>query len=179
MRVSSRATPKRRGPCVYNRAKQRGFTLIEVMCAIVVTVVGLVAAFYLVGFSSTVTSDARNVARAYQVCQQEIELLRNMPYATLKPIVKASTASGTPESRFLTANGANDASRPGDAGYPGLIANLSTLSGGSGGVIITNDATALDQAKHVTVVVRWMDPGNQARSAIVGTIIAQGGMGGR
>ena len=171
--------PHKSGSGGRHRARQRGFTLIEVMCALVVTVVGLVAAFYLVAFSSKVNSDARNVSRAYQVCQQEIELLRNMPYATLQPIVRASTASGTPESQFLTAAGGDDASRPGVAGYPGLMANLGTLSGGSGGVIITNDETALDQAKHVTVVVRWMDPGNQARSAIVGTIIAQGGIGAR
>jgi prepilin-type N-terminal cleavage/methylation domain-containing protein len=179
MRVSLLAALKKRGPCVSNRAKRRGFTLIEVVAATAVTVVGLVSTFYLVGLGSTVNSDAKNVSQAYQICQQEIELLRNMPFATLQPLVKASTASGTPESRFLKADGTDDASRPGDTGYPGLIANLGNLRGGSGGVIITNDATASNQAKHVTVVVRWTDPNNQARSAIVGTIIAQGGMGAR
>lgn len=179
MRITLLAAPNRRGPCVSKGAKRRGFTLIEVVAATAVIVVGLVSTFYLVGLGSTVNSDARNVSLAYQVCQQEIELLRNVPFATLQPVVKASTAAGTPESRFLKPDGTDDASRPGDTGYPGLIANLGNLRGGSGGVIITNDATASDQAKHVTVVVRWTDPNKQTRSAIVGTIIAQGGMGAR
>jgi prepilin-type N-terminal cleavage/methylation domain-containing protein len=161
-----------------NRPRQRGFTLIEVLCATAVTVIGLISAFYLVALSTTVNSDAKNVAQAYQVAQQEIELLRNMPFATLQLLIFPPTAAGTLETRFIKADGTPDASRPGDAGYPGLAPGLGNLRGGSGGLIISDDSTS-GTPKHVTVVVRYTDPGNQQRSAIVGTIIAQGGMGAR
>jgi hypothetical protein len=164
---------------------------VEVLCAIVLTVVGIVSAFYLVAISTVGNSDARNMAQAYQAAQLEIELVRNIPFATLQTIIKAPTPAGTQEARFLKADGTSDASRPGDAGYPGQIPNLANLSGGSGGVIITNDSngtsttlgpngtTATYPAKHVTVIVRWTDPNKQPRYAVMGTIIAQGGIGAR
>lgn len=170
------------------RAKRRGFTLLEVVFATAVTVVGLVSSFYLVGLSTGVNSDAKNMAQAYQVAQQEIELIRAMPFTTLQPITKASTPSGTPEARFLTTAGGDDASRPGDSGYPGLAnglgsnCGLANLQNGRGGVIITNDTSVSSdtsvqsQVKHVTVVVRWTDAGARERSAIVGTIVTLGGM---
>jgi prepilin-type N-terminal cleavage/methylation domain-containing protein len=170
------------------KTKRRGFTLIEVVCATAVTVIGLVSTFYLVGISTGINGDAKNTAQAYQVAQQEIELIRNMPFATLQPITKPSTAAGTPESRFLTTAGGDDASRPGDSGYPGLTnglgsnCGLANLRNGRGGVIITNDTTVSadttvqSQVKHVTVVVRWTEPSGQERSAIVGTIVTLGGM---
>lgn len=173
------------------RAKRRGFTLLEVVCATAVTVVGLVSAFYLVGISTGVNSDAKNMSQAYQVAQQEIELIRSMPFTTLQPITKAPTASGTPEARFLTTSGGDDASRPGDGGYPGLSnglganCGLGNLRNGRGGVIITNDTTVSSdsaiqsQVKHVTVVVRWTEAGGQERSAVVGTIVTLGGMDAR
>lgn len=176
--MTSRAPHPCRGAGTH-RAKRRGFTLIEVVCATAVTVIGLVSAFYLVGLSTGVNSDAKNAAQAYQAAQQEIELVRNIPFATLTTIVKASTPSGTPEARFLEPDGTDDASRPGDTGYPGLIPSLANLPNGRGGIIITDDATAAAQAKHVTVVIRWTEKGGQERSAIVGTIIAQGGMNAR
>jgi prepilin-type N-terminal cleavage/methylation domain-containing protein len=146
-------------------AKRRGFTLIEVMAATMVLTVGLMAAFYLVGLGTSVNTDSKTTAQAYQAAQQEIEILRNIPYATI------NTISRTSEGKFVTSTGGNDASSPSDTGYPGLVPGLKKLPNGRGGLIMTGT-----DYKNITVIVRWTDPGSVERKVVVGTIIAEGGI---
>lgn len=168
---------KRRRPRV-----ERGFSLVEVMGATVIVTVGLLATLALMLTGTTVNADAKRMAQAYQAAQQEIELLRNMPYrstgafAGLASVQKPASTNNTVEARFLKPDGADDASRPGDTGYPGLVPALAQLPSGAGGLIITDDPMAGNQCKRVTVIVRWKDPGNVDRSVAVGTMIAEGGI---
>ncbi|HEY3266915.1 MAG TPA: hypothetical protein VGM37_08315 [Armatimonadota bacterium] len=170
-----------------HRAKARraaasgGFTLIEVLAATFVTTVGLLAAFYLVGLGASVNTDAKITAQAYQAAQQEVEVIRNMPFNAdgafggLISLTRPASTSTTPEYRFLKPDGTDDASRPGDAGYPGLVPALANLPNGRGGVIITaGDAGRI--CRNVTVVVRWTDRGGLERNVCIGTIIANGGI---
>ena len=159
--------------------RPRGFTLVEVMAATLLTTIGLMAVFYLVGLGTAINTDARNTAQAYQAAQQEIEIIRNMPYTatgTFTGLINLSRAASTPEARFIRPDGTDDASRPRDNGYPGLVPAPARLPNASGGVIITNDATAGNKVKNVTVVVRWTDRGNEQRNVMLGTQISQGGI---
>lgn len=164
------------------RRMRRGFTLIEVMAATFMVTFGLVAAYFLVGLGTATNLDAKHTALAYQAAQQEIEFIRNMPYqgsdtfTGLQSLTRAAPAANVKEARFLKEDGSADASRPGDTGYPGYVKSLAELPNGSGGVIITNDATAGNLCKHVTVVVRWSDKGNLQRAIAVKTLISMGGI---
>lgn len=164
-----------------------GFTLIEVLAATFVTTVGLISTFYLVGVGTSVNTDAKATAQAYQAAQQEIEIIRNMPYnptgnfCGLIALNRPAPSGSNPESRFLQSDGSDDASRPGDTGfangvsYPGLVSALASLPNGRGGVIIT-DATPDHLCKNVTVVVRWTDKGGTERNVAVGTMVSNGGI---
>jgi len=169
--------------------RARGFTLIEVICATVLLTTGLMSAFYMVGLGTSVNADAKNMALAYQVAQQEIEILRNIPWepsgtfgglgSLYLPAFSSPDSAGCYERRFLQPIGVYDASRPGDVNYngrtyPGLVPALSQLPNGRGGLVITNPTTGL--YKNVTVVVRWTDPGNRERVIAVATSIAKGGI---
>lgn len=164
------------------RTAPRGLTLIEVVISLTVVTVGLVSAFYLFAVSRVSLTDARNTTQAYFAAQQELEIIRNMPYQSngsfggLISLYRPSTAAGTPEGRFLKPDGTDDASRPGDVGYPGLVLPLANLPNGTGGVIITDHPYAGNQCKVVTVVVRWSDRGNVQRQATLSSVIANGGI---
>lgn len=168
--------PRRRGT--------GGFTLIEVLAATVLLSTGLMAAFYMVGLGTSVTTDSKHMAQAYQAAQQEIEILRNIPWGPnggfggLGTLVRNPYASPDAakcyEDRFLRPNGDADASRPGDTGYPGLVPALAKLPNGRGGLIVTDPGSGA--YKNVSVVVRWTDPGEVERVIAVSTSIAKGGI---
>jgi hypothetical protein len=157
------------------RSSVRAFTLIEVLIAVLVLTTGLMTGFYMVAMGTAVDLDGKITTQAYMAAAQEVEILRNMPYSRLQSITRTTT---NPESRFLKPDGTDDASRPGDTNYnSNLVPALRNLPGrGTGGLIITNDSTAGNLCKRVTVVVRWTDKGNQPRLVTVNTNIASGGI---
>lgn len=166
------------------RRGAQGFALIEVLGATILLTTGLMAAFFMVGLGTSVTTDSKHMAQAYQAAQQEIEILRNIPWGPnggfggLGTLVRAPYTTPDSakcyESRFLRSNGDPDASRPGDTGYPGLVPALAKLPNGRGGLIVTNPASGT--YKNVSVVIRWTDPGNKERVIAVATSIAKGGI---
>jgi prepilin-type N-terminal cleavage/methylation domain-containing protein len=165
------------------RRRCRGFTLVEVITATAVLVTGLMAAFYLIGVGTAINTSARNQSIAYQCAQQQIEMLRNMPY---QPISGTSGSLGlqsiiqSTEGPFRRFSGAPEPSYPGMTGYPGHVVALASLPNGRGSLIITNDPTLGNKMKHVTVIVRWAERGdsatNRSRFVTLNTIISSGGM---
>jgi type II secretory pathway pseudopilin PulG len=171
------------------RRLRRGFTLLEVLGATMLVTTGLMTAFFMVGMGTKVNTDAKNLAQAYQAAQQEIEILRNIPwqqsgtFTGLGSVVQLPLTTVTSdmcyENRFLLPNGNWDASRPSDTNlngqtYPGLVPALGRLPNGRGGLIITGASS--NAPKSITVIVRWTDPGNQERVIAVGTVITKGGI---
>lgn len=147
------------------RQRGLGFSLVEVLGATTVLTVGLTAAFYLVGLGTSINTSSKLTSQAYQAAQQEIEILRNMPYDTLASVARSS------EGRFVTPEGGEDASLPGDTGYPGSVSALAKLPGGRGGLLLSGT-----DSRKATVVVRWIEPGGVGRRVVIGTVISKGGI---
>ena len=63
---------------LFSHSKGKGFTLLEVMVAMMVIVVGLLASLFLIAF--TISSGAADKDRiiAIQLAQEGIELIRNI-----------------------------------------------------------------------------------------------------
>jgi prepilin-type N-terminal cleavage/methylation domain-containing protein len=84
----------------------RGFSLIEVLMAIVLITVGLSSVYYLVAVSIDSNNFSKDTNLAYQAANEQMEHLRQMPYASLligNTTFTASTASSM--SQLLNAQG--------------------------------------------------------------------------
>lgn len=127
-------------------AKRRGFTLVEVLGATAVLVVGLLAAFYLTAQGTAMNTDSKAVTAAHLAAQKQVETLRNTPWGN----IAIGTSSFTPAA--------------------------TNLSGASGTVNVVDHGDGSGQLKDATVVVGWKDRGGAARSVVVATTIGQGGI---
>lgn len=125
---------------------KRGFTLIEVLGATVVLVVGLLAAFYLTAQGTAMNTDSKAVIAAHLAAQKQVETLRNTPWDS----IAIGTRSFSPAATNL----------------PSPTGTLTVVDHGDGS----------GQLKDATVVVGWKDRGGAARSVVVATTIGQGGM---
>ena len=77
-----------------------GFTLLEMMLALVLFAVGTVAAMELFHRAQAGATDAENVMMATQLAQRRLEELRNVSYASLATEAKATITSPTGFTRF-------------------------------------------------------------------------------
>ena len=78
----------------------RGFTLLEMMLALVLFAVGTVAAMELLHRAQAGSTDGENVLIATQLAQRRLEELRNTTYASLANEAKASVTSPSGYTRF-------------------------------------------------------------------------------
>ncbi len=88
------------------RTRRRGFSLIELTCALFVVTVGVFGALqlYTVGLTKMKTVD--EYAVALRVLNNEVETLRALPFAELQPATKIPFRSHTPEGeRLVNATG--------------------------------------------------------------------------
>lgn len=60
-----------------------GFTLIEVIAAVAVLAVGLVAAFALFAQGTVVNQDSKETMAAFHAAQRQIEILRGQPFSNI------------------------------------------------------------------------------------------------
>jgi len=71
---------KRKRMAIKRKNREDGFTLIEVLVTIMVLAVVLIALFSCFLYGFTVISRMRQMAIATQCIQEELELIRNMPF---------------------------------------------------------------------------------------------------
>lgn len=72
--------------------RQNGFTLIEAVISIAVTVVGLLAVFQVLASTVTTGRDSRNRAIATHFAERQLEMVRNTPFDALVSTENASHA---------------------------------------------------------------------------------------
>ncbi|MBK1879939.1 PulJ/GspJ family protein [Pelagicoccus mobilis] len=78
--LNSRSLRRRSRP----RSKRAGFTLVEMMVAMVVTGMVLTAAFGTINLSVKTMEKARDYARVAQILQSEMEDLRTLSYSNIE-----------------------------------------------------------------------------------------------
>jgi prepilin-type N-terminal cleavage/methylation domain-containing protein len=122
--MRDRATNKTNG--------QRGFTLVEMLIATIIVIVGLVAVAQLVPTSVMMNSTNRNDGAAVVFAQQQMEALRAQPFSSNS----FTDATGT------TCYPANSTCYLGDPAQPNqCIGNCPLMTNGSGVPIIDFSAT--------------------------------------
>jgi prepilin-type N-terminal cleavage/methylation domain-containing protein len=77
--MNARLQPKRLRTAAARRGGERGFTLIEMLFATVIVVVGLVAVAQLVPTSIMMNANNRNDGTALVIAQRQMEALRSVP----------------------------------------------------------------------------------------------------
>lgn len=128
------------------KRRGRGFSLIEVLITIFILAIvltTLISAF-IYGFS--ILSRTKQIALASQICQEEIETIRNLPFDT---ILTLGTSFSHPR--------------------------LSALLQGQGVLTIEGvPEDSQDNIKKVTASVRWNNKGRNMRKDIVTYITREG-----
>jgi prepilin-type N-terminal cleavage/methylation domain-containing protein len=84
-----------------NRSK-RGFTLVEVMIAILLLVGGIAAATFVMGRGMFATTDTENVQQALALAQEKMESIRGTAFASIASESKAAVSGWSGFSREVT-----------------------------------------------------------------------------
>ncbi|MDH7571465.1 MAG: prepilin-type N-terminal cleavage/methylation domain-containing protein [Armatimonadota bacterium] len=70
-------------PSPRRRRRQGGFTLIEVMIAICIVVIGLLGVFQALGSTILTNADARNRSLALRFAERQLEAVRDLPFSSI------------------------------------------------------------------------------------------------
>ena len=89
-------------------SRDGGFTLIEVLIAIVITVVALLAASAMIFFGSTNVNYSGGISQATALAQRRLEQVRSLPFPTLVGMVTAADPPNAPVSSLETITGTNN-----------------------------------------------------------------------
>lgn len=131
-------------------SNSRGISLIDMLIALFVTVLGSLAVFSLIVTSTGANKRAADQVVAANAARQEVEILRSMD-------------------SYLFSNRTN-------APLIGSIPQLNNLASSSGTLTIS-DYPSLTGIKLVTVTISWMTPNsNETRTLSMSTLIGKGGL---
>jgi len=87
---------KRKRMAIKRKKREDGFTLIEVLVTIMVLAVVLIALFSCFLYGFTVISRMRQTAIVTQCIQEELELIRNMPFNDILSLDSSFTNESLP-----------------------------------------------------------------------------------
>jgi prepilin-type N-terminal cleavage/methylation domain-containing protein len=150
----SNAAPQLRTACPSRayREEQRGFTLMEILVATVVLLVGMVAVAQLVPISLTINSGNRTGSTALVIEQRLLEQMLDQPLT-----VATCTAPACPDAQANTWNLGNAATPKTIVGSPVTMVNNSPAIDFSAGQIPNYFATIADPEDPygATYDVRW------------------------
>lgn len=85
-----------------------GFTLIELVIAMAITVVALLAVSAMIFFGSTNVNYSGGISQATALAQRRLEQVRNLPFATLVGMVTAADPPNAPVSSQETITGTDN-----------------------------------------------------------------------
>jgi len=164
--MSKKQTNQKLNICDNNR----GFTLIEIMIAMVIFVVGMLSVAAMQTSATKGNNTANRSTRAFTWCSDRMEVLMSLPYTDANLV--GAPDPGTTYAPAQTADGI-------DNDYDGQIDEV----GESGVVTITwnvvdNDGVTgvpppPDNTKSITVTVFWRTPLGKQKSLTLNTVRAQ------
>jgi len=112
------------------RARQAGFTIIEVVVAVLVVVIGSLATFGLLSAATKNTARAKATQVALDRAQQEIERLRSLRNKELALTATPPPSSDPLNPDYRVSGGSFNLNREGTADYAPLVAEGRELYGG-------------------------------------------------
>lgn len=144
------------------RALEHGFTVLEVIIALMVVLVGLLGVFALLNSSIVMNRDSAETAKATHFAQKRLELVRNLPYYEVQ--AKGQTTFSTLSTDDATAD--TELQNLGLSGTPAWNREVALVGTyGSG-----------DALKRVVVTVTWGSGGETRRVSLV-TYVSRNGLG--
>ncbi len=155
-------------------AREDGFTIVEVLVAAVVLVMGALATFGSLSLATVNTQRAKATQVALDRAQQEMEALRSLPNSQLAMTASPphSTDSLNPDYRVSNGTFAMTRTPPGD--YANMVVNGGSLYGGgfiSGGTVDPGPVsfTSGDVSGEIYRYVVWRDDTSCPASTCPGT----------
>jgi type II secretory pathway pseudopilin PulG len=123
-----------------NASREDGFTIIEVLVASLIMVLGVLATFQVLNAATTNTTRAKDTQVVLNIAQQEMEKLRSLTWAQLALTTAPgfSSSPNNPLNRVDAADGTFALSANPNANYASLVRNGGSLTGGgtiSGGTV--------------------------------------------
>lgn len=131
------------------KISQKGFTLIEMIVTIAVTSLVLVMILGTILFTIKVNLRTRHRTLAYQILEQEVEIVRNTPFENLQ-----NQTAGV----FLD-----------------TVSEVSNLPSGTGTLTI-EDYAGQSTIKQVTADISWLE-GDSPKTISLTTLVSRGGIG--
>jgi type II secretory pathway pseudopilin PulG len=121
-------------------SREDGFTIIEVLVASLIMVLGVLATFQVLNAATTNTTRAKDTQVALNIAQQEMEKLRALTWTQLALTTAPafSSSPNNPLNRVDAADGTFALSTNPNANYASLVRNGGSLTGGgtiSGGTV--------------------------------------------
>ena len=172
-----------------NRPGTRGFTLVDVMAAVLVIALSLGALFTANSRAMGLLKSAKQAAVASKCLQQRIEQIRNYNWTqvtdatamqdlyTTPPLPSAELPGFSEQvtvSAFTPATSSDGSASPGPTG-----AQLQITRNNAGTVALVSDSVDLGSQPtvRVNVQITWPGPGGTSRLRETSVIIANGGIG--
>ena len=148
-----------RGQSAFSRRVTRfhrsipGFTIVEIMCAMTLLIVGAFSVFTLIIQSIESNMESSHYSTARAIAQREMEEIRTKVWTSMPTPNNADPINPTPA---YTIDGVS-----------------SLLPAGVGTYLVTSSQTGLDL---VTITITWTEPGRGTDSIILDTYVTENGL---
>jgi prepilin-type N-terminal cleavage/methylation domain-containing protein len=149
----------------------RGFTLIEIMIAMVIFVVGMLSVAAMQTGATKGNNTANRSTRAFTWCSDRMEVLMGLPYTDATNLSGAPDP-GTPYAPLQTADGIDNDydGQIDEAGESGVVTITWNVINNDG---VTGAPPPPDNTKSIAVTVFWRTPMGKQKSLTLNTIRAQ------
>ena len=151
----------------------QGFTLVEIMIAMVVFVVGILSVAAMQTGATKGNSNANRSTRAFTWCSDRMEVLMSLPYSNTPPsIIAGAPDPGETYTLAQTADGIDNDydGQIDEAGENGTVNISWTVINNDG---LTGSPPPPANTKSITVRVTWRTPMGKQKSISLETVRAQ------
>jgi type IV pilus assembly protein PilV len=150
----------------------QGFTLIEIMIAMVIFVVGMLSVAALQTSATKGNTSANRSTRAFTWCSDRMEVLMSLPYIDTSLNAGEHSESGDAEIITQTSDGIDNDydGRIDEAGESGAVSIMWTVADNDG---VTGTPPPPANTKSISVTVTWRTPLGRQKNLTLNTVRAR------